>query len=132
MSDIVQRLRDGMEAGAVDLADIMDAADEIERLRAVTEPMPKQKRAEVSAAEPVAWAVMDGDEAAEFCTDKEEAGCAAKYYGGCQIVPLYRAPQPTLTDAEQTLLKMLIDHPVTHEIMPNEVATLRGLLTRLA
>lgn len=33
MSDIVQRLRDGLEAGAIDLADIMDAADEIERLR---------------------------------------------------------------------------------------------------
>lgn len=33
MSDIVQRLRDGLDAGAVDLADIMDAADEIARLR---------------------------------------------------------------------------------------------------
>ena len=33
MSDLVQRLRDGLEAGAIDMADIMDAADEIERLR---------------------------------------------------------------------------------------------------
>ena len=33
MDDVVQRLRDGLEAGAIDLADIMDAADEIERLR---------------------------------------------------------------------------------------------------
>ena len=33
MSDLVQRLRAGLEAGAIDLADIMDAADEIERLR---------------------------------------------------------------------------------------------------
>ena len=32
MSDLVQRLRAGLEAGAIDLADIMDAADEIERL----------------------------------------------------------------------------------------------------
>ena len=32
-TDIVQRLRDGLEAGAVDMADIMDAADEIVRLR---------------------------------------------------------------------------------------------------
>lgn len=31
MTDLVQRLRDGLEAGAVDLADIMDAADAIER-----------------------------------------------------------------------------------------------------
>lgn len=35
-----------------------------------------------------------------------------------------------LTDAERSLLEMLADHPVTHEIMPNEVATLRGLLER--
>lgn len=46
MDDVVQRLRAGLDAGAIDLADIMDAADEIERLRqfetasAVTEPMP--------------------------------------------------------------------------------------------
>lgn len=33
MNDIAQRLRIGIEAGAIDLADIMDAADEIERLR---------------------------------------------------------------------------------------------------
>ena len=37
-----------------------------------------------------------------------------------------------LTDAERSLLEMLADHPVTHEIMPNEVATLRGLLERLS
>lgn len=35
-----------------------------------------------------------------------------------------------LTDAERALLEMLADHPVTHEIMPNEVATLRGLMER--
>ena len=33
MDDIVQRLRAGLEAGAIDLADIMDAADDIELLR---------------------------------------------------------------------------------------------------
>ena len=36
-----------------------------------------------------------------------------------------------LTDAERALIEMLADHPVTHEIMPNEVATLRGLLERM-
>lgn len=36
-----------------------------------------------------------------------------------------------LTDAERSLLEMLADHPVTHEIVPNEVATLRGLLERM-
>ena len=37
-----------------------------------------------------------------------------------------------LTDAERWLLEMLADHPVTHQIMPHEVATLRGLLERLS
>lgn len=36
-----------------------------------------------------------------------------------------------LTDDERMLLDMLADHPVTHQIMPNEVSTLRGLLERL-
>lgn len=36
-NDIVQRLRDGLEQGAIDLADIMDAADEIQRLRLTPE-----------------------------------------------------------------------------------------------
>jgi hypothetical protein len=31
--DLVQRLREGLEIGAIDMADIMDAADEIARLR---------------------------------------------------------------------------------------------------
>ena len=43
-------------------------------------------------------------------------------------------PEPAdrllLTDAERGLLDMLADHPVTHQIMPHEVATLRGLLDR--
>ena len=37
-----------------------------------------------------------------------------------------------LTDAERGLLDMLADHPVTHQIMPHEVATLRGLLERFS
>ena len=41
------------------------------------------------------------------------------------------ASDQTLTDEERMLLEMLADHPVTHQIMPNEVATLRGLLERL-
>ena len=35
-----------------------------------------------------------------------------------------------LTADERSLLEMLADHPRTHEIMPNEVATIRGLLER--
>lgn len=43
----------------------------------------------------------------------------------------YEIARLRLTDAERALVEMLADHPVTHQIMPNEVATLRGLLERL-
>jgi len=67
--------------------------------------------------EPVAWAVMDGHEFMEFCTDNEEAKCAAGFYGDCPIVPLYRQPPRqdvsqknlTLTDAEAETLRELRD-----------------------
>lgn len=36
-----------------------------------------------------------------------------------------------LTQSERWLLEMLADHPATHQIMPHEVATLRGVLERL-
>ncbi len=67
--------------------------------------------------EPVAWAVMDGHEFMEFCTDNEEAKCAAGFYGDCPIVPLYRQPPRqdvsrknlTLTDADAETLRELRD-----------------------
>ena len=40
-------------------------------------------------------------------------------------------PPMRLTDAERSLLTMLVDHPRTHELMYDEEATLRGLLERL-
>ena len=43
---------------------------------------------------------------------------------------LERDERLRLTYEERSLLEMLADHPVTHEIMPSEVATLRGLLKR--
>ena len=96
----------------------------------VTEPMPKEKRAGVSdGSKPVAWAVMDGSEFMEFCVDKEEARCAAGYYGDCPIVPLYRRPQPTLTDAEREALHHVVGD-VADITGPVEDA-LRGLLERM-
>ena len=51
MSDLVQRLRDSVRAArALDRSALLaEAADEIERLRGGTKPMPEEKRAEVSA-----------------------------------------------------------------------------------
>lgn len=77
----------------------------------VTEPMPKEKRAEVSdGSEPVAWAIerADGGSLMGFCHTKREAARFAhaiiedtksEHYA-LRTVPLYRHPQPTLTDAE--------------------------------
>lgn len=84
-----------------------------------------------TTAEPVAWAVMDGSEFMEFCTDKEEAKCAAGFYGDCPIVPLYRQPQPTLTDAEREAVADAADrYAALAPESAETVATLRGLLDR--
>ena len=88
--------------------------------------------------EPVAWAVMDGHEFMEFCTDKEEAKCAAGFYGDCPIVPLYRHPpcqdflpkNLTLTDAEREEVEWIVEN-VRLTVGVDRAATLRGLLERL-
>jgi len=144
--DIVERLREASGYALMDNArvTVLEAAAEIERLRGspVTEPMPKEKRAEVSVAEPVAWAVMDGNEYMEFCTDKEEARCAAGYYAAGPVIPLYRHQQTTLTDAEReavdtaeaSLMRESTDLntplPVRQRLGA-AAATLRGLLERM-
>lgn len=96
----------------------------------VTEPLPKEKRAKVSRAKPVAWGVKDGREFAEFCVDKEEARGAAKYYGGCTVVPLYCQPQPTLTDAEREALSWFTGG--RGPVCPQHLATIRNLMARLS
>jgi hypothetical protein len=81
-----------------------------------------------ATAEPVAWAVMDGKEAMEFCTDNEEARCAAGYYNG-HIVPLYRSAHPALTDAEREAVRfcaLVLDMGER----PDCAATLLALLER--
>ena len=101
----------------------------------VTKPMPKEKRAEVSG-KPVAWAVMEGMEAMEFCTNKEESQCAADYYGNCCVLPLYRSP--TLTDEERKVIQWSIDTLSGVEDLlrttaedKSDIDTLRNLLERL-
>lgn len=62
-TDIAQRLRIGIEAGAIDLADIMDAADEIERLR-LTEEEREAVKSGIAACEDVTYGSHSDDEAA--------------------------------------------------------------------
>ena len=147
----------------------------------VTEPMPKEKRAEVSdtnhdavpeakanaesvapqptagdrsgqaeggvpdsrnAKEPVAWLVAGAeyDTGCEFqyvSLFRESAAEAARSGGGV-MVPLYRQPQPTLTDAEREAVQRSIDTldglkdlcPTSCGADAIAAATLRGLLDR--
>ena len=57
--------------------------------------------------EPVAWAVMDGTKTlvGYHSCSREKAEAWAREYGFPEVVPLYRHPQPTLTDAEREAIK---------------------------
>ena len=63
--------------------------------------------ASAGSVEPVAWAALreDGDIAWIGYTPEAAADGAC----GRQIVPLYRHPQPTLTDAERFVLREVMD-----------------------
>jgi len=100
-------------------------ADAMLRERGVTEPLPKEKRAEVSVDEPVAWAVVypNGVEAmiAWRRSDAEDMASASD-----RIVPLYTQPQPTLTEAEREAVRHFAG-----VFKGKNAAALRGLLERL-
>lgn len=77
-----------------------------------------------NAKEPVAWAALcdDGDIAWIGYTPEGAADGA----GNRRIVPLYRQPQPTLTDAEREAVEYYIGTGGPERVD----ATLRGLLER--
>lgn len=62
-TDLVQRLRDGVEIGEIDLADIMDAADEIARLR-MTEEERAAVESGIAACEDITYGSPSDEEAA--------------------------------------------------------------------
>ena len=85
-----------------------------ERVRSgVTEPMPKEKRAEVpDGSEPVAFAVVSDSTEQIDCEfvypDEATAGDVALESNG-GVVALYRQPHPTITDAERDALRDAAD-----------------------
>ena len=103
------RVRNSGEWG--ELADaLMEAATEISRLRLTDAE--RQAIAVASAdSQPVAYAVID-DEGVAFASESEaesyrvfERKAAGKFVSrNPRVVPLYRQPQPTLTDAERNLV----------------------------
>lgn len=90
-----------------------------------------------NANEPVAWAVMVDGRRMYVSWCKEMCEDEAYYHrhpcgDSVSVVPLYRQPHPTLTDAErasvETAVLALVD---LHVGQVDVVATLRGLLERL-
>jgi hypothetical protein len=148
MTDIVDRLRDRSYSHKIRDPLVEEAADEIERLRngavqsretvPVTEPMQKEKRAEVSQQEPVAWAAdIPGKFGAAPTmlfgyTQKLVKGIAAAGGDVVEPFPLYRNQQPTLTDAEREAVTffVVLSHSKDGRIA-RHAATLRALLERL-
>jgi len=95
-----------------------------------------------AGSQPVAWANEDDDGTyevglseshAHYVLERAENG---KYsHRNPRIVPLYREPQPTLTDEERAFLKLhaqrLVGWSRSSDESKKELVTVRGLLERL-
>lgn len=104
-----------------------------ERERRVTEPMPKEKRAEVSdKMQPVAWAVVSDNKREIDCEfvypDEATAGDVALDSNG-GVVPLYAHPCMALTAAEREAIHWVVGDVA--DITGPVEETLRGLLERM-
>jgi hypothetical protein len=80
--------------------------------------------------QPVAWMVEWTDHA-DFFLHKPDAEMVAA--GDMAVQSLYRAPQPTLTDAERTFLRMVRDTYAMQdddEVCGMIAASITGLLER--
>ena len=86
--------------------------------------------------QPVAWAVVlaDGQRIYDVYGIEEEAKAIDEAVTGNHgVVPLYRKPQPTLTDEERTFLRMVRDTYAMQdddEVCGMIAASISGLLER--
>ena len=86
--------------------------------------------------QPVAWAVVlaDGQRIYDVYGIEEEAKAIDEAVTGNHgIIPLYRQPQPTLTDEERTFLRMVRDTYAMQdddEVCGMIAASISGLLER--
>ena len=78
--------------------------------------------------EPVAWAAINDNGDIAWIGYTQEA--AADGASGRPVVPLYRQPQPTLTDAEREAIDWAA-YAAEKWYEHTAAATLRGLLERL-
>ena len=86
-----------------------------------------------SVGEPLAFAVMQPDSYV-VVNSLHSAFAMRDMCGGGSIVPLYRQPQPTLSDAERGAIERAISREIDDEWYggpePERAATLRALLAR--
>jgi hypothetical protein len=87
----------------------------------VNEPSPAS-----AGSQPVAWAVVQSECWSVYLT-RLDANRAATHGLG-ELVPLYRKPQPTLTDEEREAIERAAD--VIDSKTCGDAAALRGLLER--
>ncbi len=78
-----------------------------------------------AGSQPVAWGAVASD-GSVVCMMRRRADVASYVVDGTPIVPLYRQPQPTLTDEERAALEWAEDASNT-----KRAAAIRGLLKRL-
>ena len=89
-----------------------------------------------SVCEPVAWAVFTPDGFTRVLAFSRDDARIERKSASEQIAPLYRQPQPTLTDAEREAVEWCrnnvtaIAHP-SSAFAHIHAAALRGLLERL-
>jgi hypothetical protein len=81
-----------------------------------------------AGSQPVAWAVVQSECWSVYLT-RLDANRAATHGLG-ELVPLYRQPQPTLTDEERDVLDRLA-HDASYRGMEWTERVLRGVLSRL-
>lgn len=89
-----------------------------------------------SVGEPMAWALMQPDSYSVWPSIRIAHKMQTALAGG-DVIPLYRRPQPTLTDAERLSIERaaiaLEARDAVHgsKVAGNDAAVVRGLLDRL-
>ena len=82
-----------------------------------------------AGSQPVGWGAVASD-GSVVCMMRRRADVASYVVDGTPIVPLYRQPQPTLTDEERDVLDRLA-HDASYQGMVWTERVLRGVLERL-
>jgi hypothetical protein len=152
--DLAVRLESAVKAQNAMADALKNAADHIERLEALRVEDGKQMSVLIAECQemkdrlvdgadvkisckktsddtqPVAWAVLHKDH--QYVSLLRETAEAHNVYVDAEIVPLYRSPQPALTETEREAVEFFAGfHTEGYGMIEAHAATLRKLLERL-